>query len=100
MLGMNFLAFVTLLIISLIAALFMHYVVRYRMLVGFDGFLWKWVIGWVGAWMGSPVLGHWLNGLSISNVYIVPACLGGFIGAFVATAVFKAEAKVLTHRVG
>ena len=98
MLDMSFVSFLTLLIISLIAALIVHYAIRYRVLDGFDGFLWKWVMGWVGAWLGTPVLGHWFDGVRISGVYIIPAFLGGFIGAFVAALVWKAESKALVHR--
>jgi uncharacterized membrane protein YeaQ/YmgE (transglycosylase-associated protein family) len=98
MLYMSFASFLTLVVISLIAALIMHYVIRYRVLDGADGLLWKWVVGWVGAWLGTPVLGHWFPGISIASVYIVPAFLGGFIGAFLAAAVWKAESKALsTH---
>jgi uncharacterized membrane protein YeaQ/YmgE (transglycosylase-associated protein family) len=91
MIDMNFASFLTLLIISLIAALVMHYGIRYRVLNGADGFLAKWVMGWVGAWVGTPVLGHWFTGVSISQVYIIPAFIGGFIGAFAAVAVWKAR---------
>ena len=98
MLDMTFASFLTLLIISLIAALVVHYAIRYRVLTGADGFLCKWVVGWVGAWLGTPVLGHWFQGVSISTVYIIPAFLGAFIGAFLAAAVWKAEAMVVAHR--
>jgi uncharacterized membrane protein YeaQ/YmgE (transglycosylase-associated protein family) len=100
MLDMNFAAFLTLLIISLITGFIMHYGFRYRMLDGGDGFLAKWIVGWVGAWIGSPVLGHWFTGLSYAGVYIIPAFLGGFIGAFLVTAAWKAEAKAATHHAG
>ena len=100
MLNMDFVSFLTLLIISLITGLVVHYAIGYRVLDGVDGFLSKWVVGWVGAWLGSPVLGHWFQGVSISHVYIIPAFLGGFIGAFLATAVWKAEGKAMAHRVG
>jgi uncharacterized membrane protein YeaQ/YmgE (transglycosylase-associated protein family) len=97
MIGMHFLAFLTLLIISLITALIVHYAIHYRFLDGFDGFLWKWVVGWFGAWLGSPVLGDWFNGFKIGPVYIIPAFVGGFVGAFLAAAVFKAGKKMLTE---
>jgi uncharacterized membrane protein YeaQ/YmgE (transglycosylase-associated protein family) len=96
--GMHFESFLTLAVISLIAAFSVHYLIRYRILEGFDGFLWKWVVGWVGAWLGTPVLGDWFHGVSISNIYIIPAFLGAFIGAFVATFVWKAEVSVLRSR--
>lgn len=98
MLNMDFISFLTLLIISLITALIVHYVVRYRVLDGTDGFLAKWVVGWIGAWLGTPVLGHWFVHVEISHVYIIPAFLGGFIGAFLTAAVWKAEDKIVAHR--
>ena len=97
MIGMHFLAFLTVLIISLITALIVHYAFRYRFLDGFDGFLWKWVVGWFGAWLGSPVLGDWFDGFKIGPVYIVPAFIGGFVGVFLAAAIFKAGKKMLTE---
>lgn len=99
MLYMNFASFLTLLIISLITALIVHYAVRYRVLDGTDGMLWKWIVGWVGAWLGTPVLGHWFDGIAISHVYIIPAFIGGFVGAFVAAVVWKAEAKALAPHI-
>ena len=98
MLYMNFASFLTLLIVSLITALIMHYAIRYRMLQGTDGFLSKWIVGWVGAWLGTPVLGHWFNGVSISAVYIIPAFIGGFVGAFAPVAMSKARAMALKPR--
>lgn len=95
MLGMPFVGFLTLAVISLVAALFVHYVIRYRLLDGFDGFMWKWIIAWVGAWLGSPVLGDWFHRAAIDHIYVVPAVLGAFIGAFVATFIWKAEAGAL-----
>lgn len=95
MLGMNFAGFLTLAVISLIAALIVHYVIRYRVVEGLDGFLWKWVVGWVGAWLGSPVLGDWFHSVAVSHIYIIPGFLGAFIGAFVAAFLWKAEAGAL-----
>jgi uncharacterized membrane protein YeaQ/YmgE (transglycosylase-associated protein family) len=91
MIGMNFAAFLTLLILGFIAAIVIHSAVRYRMLEGVDGFLLKWVAGWIGAWLGSPVLGHWW--FQSQNVYIVPALVGAFVGAFTCVALIKANAQ-------
>ena len=41
MLGMNFGAFLVLLVTGLIAAVVIHYLIRYRFLEGLDGFLGK-----------------------------------------------------------
>ena len=92
MIGMSFGPFLALLIVGLIASFVLHYVVRCRMLEGFDGFLGKWIVGWIGAWLGSPVLGHW--GPHISDQYIIPAFIGSFSLAFLATIVMRASVAV------
>ena len=97
MLGMTFWGFLVLLVGSLIAAGVMHYLVRYRFLEGFDGFVGKVIAAWVGAWLGSPVLGHWFEPLKLANIYLIPALLGAFAGAFVVAVTGKALAKALTH---
>ena len=93
MIGMGFGAFLTLFVISFIAAAVMHNGIRYRFLNGVDGFFSKWIIGWLGAWIASPVLGHWFGGFAISGQYIIPAFLGAFSAAFLSSAVCKALAK-------
>ncbi|MEJ2008811.1 MAG: hypothetical protein P8Z30_11760 [Acidobacteriota bacterium] len=93
MIGMGFGSFLTLFVISFIAAGVIHYGFRYRFLGGIDGFLAKWIVGWVGAWIASPVLGHWFAGVAIGGQYIIPAFLGAFSSAFMATAVYKALAR-------
>jgi hypothetical protein len=92
---MSFAPFLTHLVISFITAIVMHYAIRYRVLEGVDGFVTKWIAGWILAWLASPVLGHWFAGAEISNVYIVPAFIGGFVGAFVPAAFWKARAIAL-----
>jgi uncharacterized membrane protein YeaQ/YmgE (transglycosylase-associated protein family) len=66
MLGMNFTSFLTLLVVSVVVAAVYHWILRYR-------FLAKVAVGWVGGWLGPPVLGHWL--WKIQSVYLVPAIL-------------------------
>ena len=61
-----------------LAAGLLHYVVRYRLLEGFDGFVGKRIAGWVGAWVGSPVLGHWFEKVKLANIYLIPALIGAF----------------------
>jgi len=100
MIGMNFLAFLVLLVAGLIAAAVMHYVIRYRFLEGLDGFFAKLIAGWVGAWLGSPVLGHWFEPVKIAGVYLIPALIGGFVGAFVSTVTWKAAAKAGLPKAG
>ena len=96
MIGMGFGAFLTLFVISFIAAIVMHSGIRYRFLNGVDGFFSKWIVGWLGAWVASPVLGHWFGGFAIGGQYIIPAFLGAFSAAFMTTAVCKALAKART----
>ena len=98
MFGMNFWAFLVLSVAGVIAAAVIHYVARYRFLEGFDGFLGKVIAGWVGAWLGSPIMGHWFERVKIANIYLVPALLGAFVGAFALTATCKARAKVCAHK--
>lgn len=93
MIGMNFWAFLVLLVASVIAALVIHYLVRYRCLEGFDGFLGHWIVGWVGAWLGSPVLGHWFKPVKLADIYLIPALIGAFALAFIGTAFSKVLGK-------
>jgi uncharacterized membrane protein YeaQ/YmgE (transglycosylase-associated protein family) len=93
MIGMGFWAFLVMLVAGVIAAAVVHYVARYRFLEGFDGFLGKVIAGWVGAWLGSPIIGHWFERVKIANIYLIPALLGAFAGVFVVVATAKAMAK-------
>jgi hypothetical protein len=43
MIGMNFGFFFALLILSLLATVVMHFVIRYRMMAGTDGFFAEWI---------------------------------------------------------
>ncbi|MGA9884664.1 MAG: hypothetical protein WBQ34_13180 [Candidatus Acidiferrales bacterium] len=87
MIGMHFGAFLTLLILGVIAAAIMQFAIRYRALGRVDGFFAKWIAGWIGAWLGSPVLGHWA--FHIQNIYIIPGIIGAFVGAFLFVALAK-----------
>ncbi len=76
MIGMNFYSFLILLVISIVVSAIMHYGFKYHVRPGFDSFVSKVIFGWVGAWLGSPVLGNWFGGLAYECVYIIPAILG------------------------
>jgi len=78
MIGMDFLSFLILLIISVVVSALMHYLFKYYIVPGFTSFLSKVVFGWIGAWLGSPVLGNWFAGFQYKEVYIIPAILGSF----------------------
>ncbi len=95
MIEMNFWAFLVLSVAAVVAAAMVHYVAHYKFLEGFDGFLAKVIAGWVGAWLGSLFIGHWFERVRISDIYVIPALLGAFAGAFMVTATGKAMAKAL-----
>ena len=91
MIGMSFGEWVFITVVSCIAALVWHYGVRYQWLNGVDGFLAKWIFGWIGAWLGSPVLGYW--SWNWGHIYVVPAFIGAFAASFMITATCRAVAK-------
>jgi hypothetical protein len=98
LIGMPFLSFLVLLILSAIAAAVLHWGFGYRLLTGFDGFLGQWLVAWLGAWLGPPVLGHWFDSLMLGNIYILPALIGAFAGAFAGTLNAKLLAYVASQR--
>lgn len=76
MIGMSFGSFLVLLIVSAVVSGILHYGFKFYVRAGTGSYLSKVLIGWVGAWLGSPVFGHWSEGLSYEQVYYVPAALG------------------------
>jgi hypothetical protein len=93
LIGMPFPPFLVLLIFSAIAAAVLHWGFQYRLINGIDGFLGQWMVAWLGAWLGPAVLGHWFDSLILWNIYIIPALIGAFAGAFGGTL----NAKLLTY---
>lgn len=96
MIGMSFLTFLILLGIGVIVAAVFHYVLRYRFLDSVDAVFAKVALGWLGAWLGSPVLGHW--SFKLENVYLVPAILGSAMAVLLNLIAWKALAKVFASR--
>ena len=76
MIGMDFVSFVILLVISVVVSAVLHYGLKYYVTPGYAALCGKIIIGWLGAWLGSPVLGHWFEGLNYGHVYYIPAILG------------------------
>jgi len=93
MLGMNFFSFLLLAVISGGVASLYHYVLRMRFLEGIEALFGKVLIGWLGAWLGSPVLGHWL--WSYRNVYVVPAILGAIAAIHLDVLAWKGMARIV-----
>lgn len=96
MLGMSLFSFLILSLIGAVVAVVYHYVIRYRFLEGNDALFGKLIIGWFGAWLGSPVLGHWL--WKVENVYIVPAILGAIATIHLTVLTWKAFARLASMR--
>ena len=96
MLGMSFLSFLVLSVIGAVVAWVYHFALRYRFLEGQAALFGKLVVGWVGAWLGSPVLGHWF--WKVENVYVVPAILGAIATIHMNYLVWTALAKLASIR--
>ena len=79
MIGMHFTSFLILLIISVGVSGILHYGLKYYVTPGFWSFCSKVVLGWIGAWLGSPVLGYWPHRfpfLQFEDIWLIPAILG------------------------
>ena len=76
MIGMSFVSFLILLVISVVVSAILHYVFKFYIRPGYVSFVSKIVFGWIGAWLGSPVFGSWFGGLVYEKIYIIPAILG------------------------
>lgn len=96
MIGMSFLSFLLLLAIGVIVAVVLHYGFRYRFLESLDAVFAKVAMGWLGAWLGSPVLGHWW--FKFENVYIIPAILGSITAVMLNVVGWRALDKVMNGK--
>ena len=79
MIGIDFIGFLILLVISVVVSGILHYGLNYYVTPGFYSFCSKVVVGWMGAWLGSPVLGYWPHRfpfLNHGNIWVIPAILG------------------------
>jgi len=79
MIGMDFISFLILLVISVVVSGILHYGLNYYVTPGFWSFCSKVVVGWLGAWIGSPVIGNWphkMPWLHYADVWFIPAILG------------------------
>ena len=79
MIGIGFVGFLILLVISVVVSGIMHYGLKYYVTPGPWSFCSKVVVGWLGAWVGSPVIGNWphiIPALHYDEIWIIPAILG------------------------
>src|SRR5262249_45718436 len=89
MIGMDFNCFVILLVISVVVSWILHFGLNYYVTAGWWSFGSKVVVGWIGAWLGSPVFGHWWPGLQYQDVFFIPAILGALAMLLVAVDLAK-----------
>jgi uncharacterized membrane protein YeaQ/YmgE (transglycosylase-associated protein family) len=76
---MGFINFLILLIISVAVSTILHYHFKYYVTPGIWSFCSKVAVGWIGAWLGSPIFGHWpsrIPSLHYQDVWYIPAILG------------------------
>jgi uncharacterized membrane protein YeaQ/YmgE (transglycosylase-associated protein family) len=92
MIGIDFVSFLILLVISVIISGVVHFALKMYIVAGCRSYISKVCIGWIGAWIGSPVLGYWW--FHYEQVYIVPAILGCFAILIVAVDAVKACSTV------
>ena len=89
MIGMDFVSFLILYVISVVVSYVLHFILKYYIIPGWWSYFSKVGIGWVGAWLGSPVFGYWWEGLNYKEVYIVPAILGSLLLIIFAVDIIK-----------
>ena len=73
MIGLCFLSSLWLLIIAIVVSAVMCHAFKIRLAAGYWMQL---IVSWVGAWLGSPVFGHWFEQVKLDRIYIIPAILG------------------------
>ena len=98
MIGMSFISFLLLLLISIVVSAVLHYGLKYYVRPGFNSFISKAIFGWIGAWLGSPVFGHWFPGVQYQEVYIIPAILGSLALLIVMIDLVKSIKGALSER--
>ncbi len=94
---MNFVSFIILLAIAVVVAVILHFVFNYKLRQDWNSIFSEIVFGWIGAWLGSPVLGHWFSGWKYDNVYIIPAILGALALLVIAYEACKALHAAVKH---
>ncbi len=73
---MNFVSFIIVLGFALFVSLILHYGVKYFVRANVGSFFGELVFAWLGAWLGSSVLGFWFSSWNYDKVYFIPAFLG------------------------
>ena len=85
----NSISFLILAVIAIVVSAIFHYGFRYYVKNDCWSFLSKCVVGWFGAWLGTPVAGAWFHGLNYHNIYYIPAIIGAAGAVIVAVDVAR-----------
>ena len=82
MIYMGFLPFLYLLIISIVVSVVLYFLLKIKHVLpgGYPECL---ILGYIGAWIGTPVFGRW-EFLTIGGISIIPAILGAIAAIFLA----------------
>lgn len=95
MVYMGFLPFLYLLIISIIVSVVLYFLLNFLLKIkqvlpgGYPVCL---ILGYLGAWIGTPVFGKW-EFLTIGEVSIIPAILGAIAAIFLAKSCAECHKK-------
>ncbi len=76
-----FINFLILLVISAAVSAILHYGLRYYVTPGGWSFVSKVVVGYIGAALGTPLLGKWWEGdagVTYGDISFLPAIVGAF----------------------
>lgn len=88
-----FVAFIVLLVISVVVSGVLHYGLKYYVTAGTASFCSKVVLGYIGAWLAGPVLGSWFPGIALGGVDIIAAIVGSLAMLVFAVDVAKIFAR-------
>jgi len=75
---MGFVAFLILLVISLVAAAVLFFGFGLNVRGGIVSFLSQWIVAYIGALIAPVIFGSWFEVLEFEGIYIIPALLGSF----------------------
>src|ERR1700733_6124889 len=95
---MNFASFLTLLVIGAVCALASHSMLKLKVLQTGEGYPCALIMGWIGAWIGSPVLGYWSWMVPGTSVYLVPAIIGSMAAIYALAALFTIVESLLAPK--
>ena len=95
MFGMTFSSFLALLVIGAACALFLSRIPQPRPL-GTAAYIGQLIVGWLGAWIGSAVVGHWGWIIPTTNVYLLPAAISSLAAIYALIESVKIVERLLT----